>query len=136
MPGEAISGTLHDPDVRKNRRAARQLMEKLGYCLSIPAADVEGYGLAVAVKRPAAPVPTNLVAAFHLLGIYAGRVRKSEKPADLPVQWPTTFERVVNLKTASSAGCSTRLEEWATIPGIKSFPSGSFTLSQTRHSCS
>jgi hypothetical protein len=29
---------------------------------------------------------TNLVAAFHLVGIYAGRVLKGEKPADLPVQ--------------------------------------------------
>src|SRR5262249_43326583 len=46
----------------------------------------------------------NIADTWHRAGVYAGRLLKGEKPADLPIMLSTKFEFVINLTTAKALG--------------------------------
>ena len=53
---------------------------------------------------------TNLEAVFRRLASHVDQILKGSKPGDIPIEQPTTFELVVNLKAARTAGIAVPAE--------------------------
>jgi ABC-type uncharacterized transport system substrate-binding protein len=86
-----------DPDVNSRRAHIAQLAIRNAMALI---SDFREYADAGGLMSYGA----SIVDTYRRLGGYAGRVLDGAKPADLPVEQPTKFELVINLKTAKALG--------------------------------
>ena len=90
-----------DADPFFNRPRQRELIVALAARHAIPTVSAfREFALAGGLMSYGA----SLTNAFRELGVYAGRVLKGARPADLPVEQPTMFEMSLNLTTAKALG--------------------------------
>jgi putative ABC transport system substrate-binding protein len=86
-----------DPDFNSRREHVAQLAIQNGVALVsdfreyVDAGGLASYG-------------ASIVDMYHRLGIYTGRVLDGAKPGDLPIEQPTRFDFILNLKTAKALG--------------------------------
>ncbi len=127
VPNAAVIGILVNPnfpDAKTQARNAQEAARALGRQIYVLNAsnerDLERAWLVALAARHAIPAiysfrefveagglmsyAPSLVDAYRQAGIYTGRILKGAKPADLPVLQPTTFEFVINTKTARALG--------------------------------
>jgi putative tryptophan/tyrosine transport system substrate-binding protein len=71
-----------------------------------PVPDPVRGGLVASFNRPGGNITGD---SYRQVGLFTARIFKGEKPADLPVQQPTKFELIVNLRTAKALGLTVPL---------------------------
>ena len=78
--------------------------EQLAALSSRYGAPAISYSLAITAAGGLMSYGDDFVGAYRLIGVYAGRILKGEKPADLPVQQLAKFDLAINLKAARALG--------------------------------
>jgi putative ABC transport system substrate-binding protein len=101
LAGRPHGGLVMAPDVFMNARARRDLFISLAARYRMPAVYPCAYLVTAGGLISYGIDQADL---FRRAPVYIDRVLKGARPADLPVQLPTKFEMVVNLKTAKALG--------------------------------
>ena len=96
---EPSAGLIVPPDPTTNTH--RQLIVELAANYRLPAIHTLR---AAAADGALMSYGVDIVNLHRQAAVYADRILRGEKPADLPVQQPTKFELVINLKTAKALG--------------------------------
>ena len=119
---QAITAFAHDADggmivtPTGNARRHRQTIISLAARLKLPAVYAFRYYV---TEGGLASYGPDVAEQWRLAAGYADRILKGEKPADLPVQAPTKYEAVVNLKTAKALGLTIPQSILATAEAIE-----------------
>jgi putative ABC transport system substrate-binding protein len=95
-----VGGLVIDPDPLLTPR--NEELAAFGLRYAMPAISAREFAVAGGLMGYGGDVPE----AYRLAGVYAGRILKGERPADLPVQQSTKVQLVLNLKTARALGIS------------------------------
>ena len=113
LPGLAAELVQRQASVIVSIGAVNAALAAKAATTTIPIAFLNGsdpveLGLVPSLNRPGGgglmSYGGNQADAFRLLGSYAARILKGERPADLPVQQATKIEFAINMKTAKSLG--------------------------------